>query len=121
MSSKTDEAYLADFCAQLPTLRTAARSEGWTDVLDHVEKLLHQTDSPAGEVLVPLWEYLGLFGLKRGTGLVDLPGQDPAPPPDGAYRCPGGQTRACSRVEEREPGAPRPECAFRKLPLRFDQ
>jgi hypothetical protein len=119
--SKSDEAHLADFCSQLQTLRASARSEGWTDVLDRAEKLLHETDAPAGEVLTPLWEYLGLFGLKRGVGLVNLPGQDPAPPPDGAYRCPGAPGRTCSRTVERTPGKPRQECAFHRLPFRFSQ
>jgi hypothetical protein len=117
--TKSDDAYLADFCAQLLKLRASARSEGWTDVLDRIEKLLRQTDAPAGEIVNPLWEYLGLFGLKRGGVLIDLPGQDPAPPPDGAYRCPGGPGRTCSRVVDRKPGEPRPECAFYNEPFRF--
>jgi len=118
--SKSDAAHLADFCAELPKLRVSARSEGWSDVLDHTESLLRETTTPAGEVVLSLWEYLGLFGLKRG-GLVELSGQDPAPPPDGAYRCPGAPRRTCSRVLDRKPGEPRPECAFYHEPFRFGQ
>lgn len=112
---------VAEFCRLLPTSRRRARSEGWVELLELAEARLLACELPAREVLEDLWTALGLRGVRRrGRSLELPPGQDPVPPPDGAYVCPGPVSgRRCTRVVERGPSEPLPECALHGQPLRF--
>ena len=119
--SMPDEQRLAEFCRALPALRVAARAEGWDTWLEHAEADLVDQSVNVADTLDQLWDYLGLFGPKRGdSGFTPVPRQDPAPPPEGAYLCPvSAADRRCTRAESREPGAAVPECPLRKVPLMF--
>jgi hypothetical protein len=121
--SRSDEVQLGQLCAELPTLRTMARAEGWSSLLERTEMALRAGTAPAAVVMAELWDQLGFFGVRRGgSGIVELRGQEPVPPPDGSYRCPAPPPRQlCSRIVVRRPGEPLPECPLHGLPLRFVQ
>lgn len=117
-----DEASVAQFCTVLPSLRAAARDEGWTAMLEEVEAQVRERSGSRTEVVDRLWEQLGLRGIRgRGRPLGLAPsGQDPAQPPQGVYRCPASDLGLrCTRTELRSPSGPVPECALLALPLRF--
>jgi hypothetical protein len=120
-AQERDSRLVAEFCAALPEMRRAADSEGWSGLLDATNEELRLRAAPPGDVLDRLWEYLGLRGVTRRGARVPIAvaGQDPVPPPEGSYRCPGPHPDRCSRCEQREPSGPVPECALHGLPMRF--
>ncbi|WP_189551033.1 hypothetical protein [Streptomyces lavendofoliae] len=113
-SSAVDADGLSRLCGDLPELREQARLDGWSAELGLMLTGLRAGTLPVPTALERVCDRLGL--PVRPRGYAPVPGQDPAPPPAGAYTCPGGR---CSRVERREPGGPLPECAVFDAPLTF--
>ncbi|AJF67431.1 hypothetical protein [Streptomyces vietnamensis] len=115
MENTVEDAHeLTWFCTDLTDLRADARQEGWSAELERILAELRDGTRPAAAVLEAVRVRLGMPARPRAY--TPFPGQEAAPPPAGSYTCPGGR---CSRVEDRRPGAPLPECAVYDEPFTF--
>jgi hypothetical protein len=99
---------IAEFCAALPQLRTAAAQQGWAEQLHGTVEAVQADPAGAPQALSQLWRFLGLDVAGRGADIdAGLTGHAPTPPPGGAYACP---RQACARLHPRAPGEPTPAC-----------
>lgn len=105
---------LMQICYDLPGVRARAKREGWWLELASALDDVRDGTRPVTAVVEVVCRHLGL--PVRPRGYAPVPGQAPAPPPPGAYTCPG---RHCLRVDFREPGGPLPECRVFNEPLSF--
>ncbi|MFF0472970.1 hypothetical protein [Streptomyces sp. NPDC004284] len=116
MENTAEDAHALQWiCTELADVRRRAGRQGWSAELEQSLAELRSGTRPAAAVLEPVRSRLGLPARTRG--FFTLQGQEPALPPAGSYRCPGGR---CGRVAPpREPGGPLPECGVFDEPFSF--
>ena len=118
---------LKRLCENLSRWRRDAARRGGQDEQRSLLDALRRLDDPAApdparEEIAGLLEHFW-----RSRGLTDdarsplpetrLPGQRPAPPPEGEYRCP---LELCGRHQRRMPGGLVPMCDVFRKPLEFE-